>query len=155
MEKAKAKCLDKPQHAEEEEALEKAGKAHKKAMKNTKKPWERKRLPWKRKMWRWKRSRSRKSPWKRANLGSMSADTLEKERQLKAKLQEPLEKARAHDAADRQQQQHHQASWSHAEHASDSPAEPNLGKGTESLGKGKDKGGHPHLCGLAQHLRKG
>ena len=51
----------------------------------------------------------------------VSAQTLEKERQLKEQLKKALEKASAEEAAagwNKQQQQQQQASWPHAEHAS-------------------------------------
>ena len=147
LEKARAKCLDKLQHAEEEEALEKAEKAHKKAMKKQKKALGKEKASLEKEDVAMEGVKIDEESLQKGKPG--------KERQLKAKLHESLEKARADAAAAAGGTASSSSTRSHAEHASDFPAEPNLGKGKESPGKGKDKGGHPHLCGLAQHLGKG
>ena len=101
LEAARKKCLDKLQHAEEDEALEKAEQAHKKAMKKQKKAKESLE-----KDVDMEEVKVEAEPLEKGKPGKhgprkaslVSADTLEKERQLKAKLHASLEKERQYAA---------------------------------------------------------
>ncbi|CAL1170128.1 unnamed protein product [Cladocopium goreaui] len=106
LEAARKKCLDKLQHAEEDEALEKAEQAHKKAMKKQKKAKQSLEKESLEKDVDMEEVKVEAEPLEKGKPGKhgprkaslVSADTLEKERQLKAKLHASLEKERQYTA---------------------------------------------------------
>lgn len=103
---ARKKCLDKLQHAEEEEALEKAEQAHKKAMKKQRKAKQSLEKESLEKDVDMEEVKVEAEPLEKGKPGKhgprkaslVPADTLEKERQLKAKLHASLEKERQYKA---------------------------------------------------------